>query len=492
MSHSTPPAANEAQSVNAHSLGAEHSVVGEHAARESVPPPEVPEVELGARIADGLFSRVYKAKSITAEGYENLVAVKVWKPHRAKALGKSAANGLLHLKHVNVVRHWSEGTTASGSPFVVMEYAAGQTLAALLRHGPIEVSRAVAISRQLARALVALHGSNMVHGDLKPNHVIIVEDERHEDLVKLCDVGLKPLDLLQAELDQASWEHQRAYVAPERLQGEASTQRSDLYSAGVILFEMLTGGVPAEGEPATKLVGELPRYVPRAIKDVVLRLLQKEPALRFSSAEQWLTALDQIDGRNQDDDESYSSSPRSAFMSSGLSRTAPPGSVRAASSLRSAPWGLDARGFKWWATACGLAVVAAAAFVGYRAYKHPELALTAAIGHDDDITQTTNAQAAAAPNEAAQAVNDVANIAPEARSAQDWLTLCSHYVDTAQLERAEDALRQAIQVEPTVVRGSRPGLLARRLGERRLPFLEGLEADQTLPSEVAVWARNNR
>lgn len=480
MSHSTPPAAHEAKSVTS------QSVACEHAARESVPG-----LELGAPIAEGSFSCVFKAKSIAAagyeaEGYEETVAVKVWKPQHARALDKSTANGLLRLKHVNVVRYLSEGTTASGSPFVVMELTTGQTLAALLRHGPIEVSRAVAIARQMARALVALHGSNIVHGDLKPNHVLVVDDERHEDLVKICDVGVKPLDLMQAELDEHSWGRQRAYVAPERLQGEATTQRTDLYSAGVILFEMLTGDVPAEGEPATTLVAALPRYVPRAIKDVVLRLLQKEPSLRFSSAEQWLTALDQIDGRNQDDDESFSSSPRSAFMSSGLSRTAPPGSVRAASSLRGAPWGLDASGFKWWAATCALAAVAAAAFVGYRAYKHPELALTAAIGHEE-VVQTTNAHAPAA-----QPIDDVWNVAPEARSAEQWLTLCDHYVETGQLGRAEDALRQAIQREPTVVRSSRPGLLAKRLGERRLAFLAELEADRTLPSEVAVWARNNR
>jgi serine/threonine protein kinase len=469
MSQSTPPADNPEVQVHT-----SRGVTYEHTAAESVPG-----LELGAMIAEGLFSRIYRAKTTTAAGFEEVVAVKVWKPGAKARYGfKSPIATLMALKHVNVVRHVRDGATTAGNPFVVMEYARGRTLRDLLLHGPIEVSRAVAISRQLARALVALHSVNLIHGDLKPNHVLFVEDDRYEDLIKLCDVGVKALEWVKSNVDETTWLKRRAYLAPEQVQTESASQRSDLYGAGAILFEMLTGSPPAEGEPASKLVALLPRYVPRPLKDVVLRLLQKEPTLRFSSAEQWLTALDQIDGRNQEDDEHLSSSPRSAFIASGMSRTAPPGSVRPASSLRIAPWGLDARGFRLWAVACALAACGAAAIVGYRMYNESS---------SHGILHTSNAQTSGLYD-----AQEISSLTPESRSAEQWLSLSTYQVETAQLALAESSLIEAVRRQPTLVGSPEVNLLTQRLGARRGAFLSRVEADSTLDAEVRAWALKTR
>lgn len=486
MSHSTPPSPND----EVHAAPSRAPTDGGNAidapAVDALPAPGLAGLELGSQIADGLCSRVYRAKTTTAEGYDETVAVKVWKPEaKVRTPTKPLGAVLSALKHVNVVRHISEGTTLGGAPYLVMEHAGGQTLEALLKHGPIEVSRAVGLSRQLARALVALHGANLVHGDLKPNHVLIVEDERYEDLLKLCDVGGKPLDWVKTSLGETAWLKRRSYLAPEQLQDETVTPRSDLYSAGMILFEMLTGSAPTEDQPATKLVSLLPRYVPRALKDVVLRLIQKEPTLRFSSAEQWLTALDQIDGRNQDEDEFLSSSPRSAFIASGMSRTAPPGSVRPASSIRKAPWGLESSGFKLWAVACGLAACGAAGIVGYRMYTHAER--SAESPNQDTLGQTTNAQVSAL-----QGVAEILRVAPESRSAEQWLTLSTHFLDTAQLEQAERVLELAVKQQPSLIHSARADAVVRRLGERQSAFMSRLENDATQSPEVRSWAREHQ
>jgi serine/threonine protein kinase len=438
--------------------------------------------ELGAQLAVGLLSCVYKAKTVTSDSYEDTVAIKLWRSDAGSAW-RPVPSELLKLKHVNVVRHIALGATSNGTPYLIEEYVRGQTLESLLRHGPIEVSRAVGISRQLARALAALHGANLVHADLKPNHILIVDDERHEDVVKLCDVGSKSLEWIKSQLDDASWARRKAYFAPEQQQGSVVTPRSDLYSAGAILFEMLTGAVPTEGEPASKLIALLPRYVPRALKDVVFRLLQKEPSLRFSSAEQWLTALDQIDGRDQEEDETFSSAPRSAFITGGLSRTAPPGSVRAATSLRKAPWGLDARGFRWWAVACGLAAGGAATIVGYRMYTHADgsSALTLA---RNGAHHTVNPQGLTIPS-------DVIQISASARSADQWITLCTYYAETGDISAATSTLEQAIRHQPSIVRGAAAGILVHRLGDKGARLLQQLEHDDTLSPEVHRWARNN-
>lgn len=460
------------------------SGAGEHPQTDAIPG-----LVLSSPIAHGLFASVFKARMVTAEGYEQTVAVKLLKSgHKARASHK-LNDALLSLKHVNLVRHLTQGTTADGTSYIVMEHVRGPTLQALLEHGPIEVSRAVGISRQLARALVALHGMNLVHGDLKPNHVLLVGDERHEDHIKLCDVGAKPLDWVKSNVDEATWLERAAYVAPEQLSGDSiPTPRIDLYSAGVILFQMLTGSVPDAEQPATKLVAILPRYVPRALKDIVLRLLQKEPSLRFASAENWLTALDRIDGRDQDDEEPSSSSPRSAFIASGMSRTAPPGSVRPASSLRRAPWGLDAGGFKLWAVACGLAALGAATIVGYRMYTHSGQFAADDPNPRDSVNQTTNAQQGAVSPAAAEALR----VPPEARNDEQWLAAFTYYLDASQWENAENTLAQALSQRPNLVRGSKAGLLVRRLGQRRDAFLSRLEGDTALANEVRVWAKNNR
>jgi eukaryotic-like serine/threonine-protein kinase len=203
------------------------------------------------------------------------------------------------LAHPSIVALVDTGRLASGSPYVVTELIRGRSLRDLLDWEPIDPRRALAIAHQVLDALEHAHAARVIHRDVKPDNVMLV-DAADRDVVKLLDFGIaKSLDasgsaLGDAVLTRAGLEvfGSPAYIAPEAAIGERVDERADLYSLGIVLFEMLAGKLPFHHRDSTALlrmhvthpVPPLGRTVTREVEALLKGALAKDPGSRFASA----------------------------------------------------------------------------------------------------------------------------------------------------------------------------------------------------------------
>ena len=225
------------------------------------------------------------------------LALKVLKEHYAKDerfVGRfwREAQSAAALNHPNVVQIYDQGRAEDGRYYIAMEYVPGGSLEDLiLRCGPLAPSEAARLASQVAEAMRAAHTCGIVHRDIKPQNVLI--DEAGD--AKVADFGIA----LAASRTSTSGTNllfgTPSYMSPEQAMGERVGPESDLYSLGVVLYEMLTGTVPfaAEGALATamKHLTERPlsptkrnASVPEAMDALVMRLLSKDPEDRYPSA----------------------------------------------------------------------------------------------------------------------------------------------------------------------------------------------------------------
>src|SRR3954467_14763750 len=223
------------------------------------------------------------------------------------------AKALSVLAHPNIVAVTDSGV-AAGTPYLVMELLLGKTLADLLTEGPLPTARALDIARQVLRGLAFAHGKGIVHRDLKPANVFLQSLPDHADHVKLLDFGVaKFLDLSRAPGSNDNLTRigtvfgTPAYLPPGQARGEVVDARTDVYAAGVILFELLTGrppfGAPTlEGvrrahvsEPVASLAEARPSFAAAPLlQPVVERALAASSAGRFPDATSMLAALEAI------------------------------------------------------------------------------------------------------------------------------------------------------------------------------------------------------
>jgi beta-lactam-binding protein with PASTA domain len=194
------------------------------------------------------------------------------------------------LSHPNIVSVYDRGST-NGSYFIVMEYVEGRTLKELIRtHGLCPIPMAIAYTRQILSALRYAHRNGVIHRDIKPHNVIVDP----EGVVKVTDFGIARAGSSQMT-EEGAIIGTAQYLSPEQARGAPVDQTSDLYSTGIVLFELLTGRVPFNGETpveiAMKHLSEIPdapsdhrRDVPDDLDHVVLRALAKEPSERYQSA----------------------------------------------------------------------------------------------------------------------------------------------------------------------------------------------------------------
>jgi serine/threonine protein kinase len=202
------------------------------------------------------------------------------------------------------------GRLADGSCFLVLEYVGGRTLRTDLGRA-MPPSRALRIARGIVAATEAAHAKGVVHRDLKPENIMLVDREGDPDFVKVLDFGLAKLEGAAAEVPSSRMLTRQGtivgtprYMAPEQAVGERVDARADLYSIGVILFEMLTGSVPFQGDPMSVLrqlvLYEVPPPLPRSVQiavgprveQMLGRLLAKAPQARFASASELAVELD--------------------------------------------------------------------------------------------------------------------------------------------------------------------------------------------------------
>jgi|HigsolmetaAR202D_1030399.scaffolds.fasta_scaffold10629_2 serine/threonine-protein kinase len=207
------------------------------------------------------------------------------------------ASSAAGLQHPNVVAVYDRGSW-DGTYYIAMEYLEGRTLKQIIaEEGPLDPARAVDIITQVLKAARFAHRHGIIHRDLKPHNVIVDAEGR----AKVTDFGIAKAgasDMTRTGSIMGTAQ----YLSPEQAQGHAVTASSDLYSIGVILYEMLTGRVPFEGESAVtialKQVNEAPvppsHYnpaIPPGLEAVVLRALEKDPTRRFADADEFIAAL---------------------------------------------------------------------------------------------------------------------------------------------------------------------------------------------------------
>jgi hypothetical protein len=168
-----------------------------------------------------------------------------------------------------------------GRLLITSEYVRGHTLRSELARGPVEERRAMAIAADIARALAAAHAAGVIHRDLKPENVLITD----EGAVKVVDFGIAYVEGLEATrlTRDGGLVGTPAYMAPEQLAGAAVDARADIYAAGVLLAEMVTGRHPLNPAGAP---------VPTSVATIVNRCVQPDPTNRFATATELLRALD--------------------------------------------------------------------------------------------------------------------------------------------------------------------------------------------------------
>ena len=202
------------------------------------------------------------------------------------------------LDHENICTIYEIGKTDEGATFIAMAHYGGETLRARVERGPLPINEAVDIARQIGSGLEAAHAQGIVHRDIKSDNIMVTDRGQ----VKILDFGLAKLTDVTRLTKEGSTVGTLAYMSPEQLRGEELDQRTDIWSLGVVLFEMLTGRLPfrAETEAAIgfQIVHNEPvsltdtrRDVPEALQNVIDRALAKDLDKRYQSVSEMSLSL---------------------------------------------------------------------------------------------------------------------------------------------------------------------------------------------------------
>ena len=259
-----------------------------------------------ASVGAGGMARVYKAEHVYLEQH---FALKVLHGEIASDRDLSRrfhreAKALCRIKHENIVSVADFGATREGLLFMVMEYLDGPTLSAVLRaQGSLRASRAAFVTHQLAAGLSAAHRQGYVHRDLKPGNVVLI-DKNGGEHAKILDFGLVRIVERESEPTRLT-QHGMffgtpAYMAPEQITGEEAGPSADLYALGVLLYHMLTGSLPFEGDVKALAHHHVSSTPARpdddhgGLSDLALNLLAKSPADRPASARDVIERLNAL------------------------------------------------------------------------------------------------------------------------------------------------------------------------------------------------------
>jgi serine/threonine-protein kinase len=259
--------------------------------------------EVEELVGTGGMSSVYRARD---RMLERLVALKVLHPHYGDdeeyvERFRREARSVAQLSHPHIVTVIDRGED-DGQQFIVFEYVDGENLKQLLaRTGPLPTRRALELAMEIADALAFAHEHGLIHRDVKPQNVLMTPDGD----AKVTDFGIaRSIDVEHGVTQTGTVLGTSNYLSPEQASGKPTTPSTDVYSLGVVLYELLTGEVPFPGENfvavAMKHMNEMPPDLLEQRPDVPLRLaaavdraLEKEPARRFPSMDQFAWELRQ-------------------------------------------------------------------------------------------------------------------------------------------------------------------------------------------------------
>lgn len=254
--------------------------------------------EVVSLIARGGMATVYEATDLRLD---RTVALKIMHPHlahdqafvvRFEREAKSAAR----LTHSHVVAVYDQGTDGD-HVYLAMELVRGRTLRDILRqYGPLTPEQAMVFLDPVLEALAAAHEAGFVHRDIKPENVLVSDDGR----VKVADFGLaRALSAGTQSVTQGMIIGTVAYLSPEQVEKGDADGRSDLYAAGILLFEMVTGQVPHEGESPLSIAyqhvnsdvappSSVREGIPVEVDALVIKATRRNPSLRYQSAQEFL------------------------------------------------------------------------------------------------------------------------------------------------------------------------------------------------------------
>ncbi|MGZ8693931.1 MAG: protein kinase domain-containing protein [Gaiellaceae bacterium] len=257
--------------------------------------------ELEELVGSGGMATVYRAHDRLLERPVALKILHEQFSSDAEALERFGreARAVAQLAHPNIVTVIDRGEDA-GRPYIVFEYVGGENLKQLVaREGPLPVPTVIELGLQVARALEAAHGRGVVHRDVKPQNVLLADEGR----AKVTDFGIAHTRGTEGMTLTGTIMGTSDYIPPEQARGEAAGEPGDVYSLGVVLFELLTGRLPYEADNAVAVamrhvndpvpsVRELRPDVPPRLDALVRRALAKEPRDRFASMSDLVAELE--------------------------------------------------------------------------------------------------------------------------------------------------------------------------------------------------------
>ncbi|MBR3785096.1 MAG: Stk1 family PASTA domain-containing Ser/Thr kinase [Firmicutes bacterium] len=262
--------------------------------------------ELIEKIGEGGMAVVYKAKCRLLNRY---VAIKILRPEFTKDAQfvenfKRESQAAAGLQHQNIVSVYDVGKEGN-IHFIVMELIDGRPLSDLINeHGPFDYRDAMEITKQVASALSLAHKNNIIHRDVKPHNIMITKD----GIAKLADFGIaKAVSSSTMVANETSRIIGSVhYFSPEQARGSYVDERSDIYSLGIVLYEMLTGQVPFDGENPVQVAlmhindeitppSHLAHGIPPALEKLVMKATDKYQSNRYKNAEEVLEELNNID-----------------------------------------------------------------------------------------------------------------------------------------------------------------------------------------------------
>jgi serine/threonine-protein kinase len=257
-------------------------------------------------VGQGGMCSVYRAQD-QKRGLQ--VAVKVLPSERAKnqematRFQREASAGKL-IQHPNVVSISDSGELEDGSLYLVMEFLEGHSLSTIVEKQKLPVDRAVQIAKQVLEGLEAAHQLGYAHRDVKPDNIMLVGEPGGEK-AKLLDFGIALNERAAFKLTAVGLAFGTPeYLSPEMAMGLPTDARSDLYAVGVVLYQMVTGQLPFEGDQGALLRAHidkkpippraLNKEVPPKLDEIILRALEKLPEKRFASARLMAADLDNV------------------------------------------------------------------------------------------------------------------------------------------------------------------------------------------------------
>ncbi|MDR5658317.1 Stk1 family PASTA domain-containing Ser/Thr kinase [Serpentinicella sp. ANB-PHB4] len=256
--------------------------------------------ELVEKVGSGGMAIVYKAKCTLLNRY---VAVKILRPEftndkEAVAKFKRESQAVASLSHPNIVNLYDVGQDED-TYYLVMEYLDGKTLKEhILETAPLDKDTIINYTTQIANALKHAHENHVIHRDIKPHNILITKDDR----IKVTDFGIAIAATSSTLTNVGNVIGSVHYFSPEQARGGYVDERSDLYSLGIVMYEMATGKLPFEAENAVsvalkqtqdepKIPTEINPNIPKSIENIILKLMEKEQIKRFQSINELMVSL---------------------------------------------------------------------------------------------------------------------------------------------------------------------------------------------------------